>query len=475
MIIASFLFFLILFVVIGAASTLKSDKSHEDYLLAGRKVSPILVGLSAMATNNSGYMFIGAIGYTYSSGLESIWVMFAWMAGDFLASFFIHKKMRTVSEQRKSLSFGSLVATWDGHNFKWVRRLAGIITVFFLGAYAAAQFTAGSKALQVVFEWDLRVGSIIGSVIVLIYCLAGGIRASIWTDAAQTIVMFLAMILMLVVGVNEVGGFAVAVDKISALPESYLRLFPEKVTGLLAIGLFILGYVMGGVGIVAQPHIMIRFMSLDDSKNMSRARTYYYSFYLSFCLITFSVGLLARLIFPESAVLMKDGELALPMMTMTLLPDILIGLVLAGIFAASMSTADSQILSCSAAVTNDIAPERLSSVFATKIATVTVTLIALGISLLGSKSVFRLVLDAWSVLAAAFAPLIIVYALGEKLTEFKAMAIMIGSVAVAITWNKMGLGAIIYDSAPALTFGVVLHFAVLKHIPSKSGPTEESS
>ncbi|MDF1663967.1 MAG: sodium/proline symporter, partial [Planctomycetota bacterium] len=143
MIITSFIAFLILFVIIGAASTTKSDKSHGDYLLAGRKVSPLLVGLSAMATNNSGYMFIGAIGYTYLDGLESIWVMFAWMAGDFLASFFIHKKMRVISQERKSLSFGSLVSTWDGHNFKYVRILAGIITVFFLGAYAAAQFKAG--------------------------------------------------------------------------------------------------------------------------------------------------------------------------------------------------------------------------------------------------------------------------------------------------------------------------------------------
>ncbi|MDF1663968.1 MAG: sodium/proline symporter, partial [Planctomycetota bacterium] len=299
------------------------------------------------------------------------------------------------------------------------------------------------------------------------YCLAGGIRASIWTDAAQTVVMFLAMILMLFVGVSEIGGLTVALEKLSELPPGYLALFPEKVgTGVLAIGLFILGYVMGGVGIVAQPHIMIRFMALDDAKHMARARTYYYSFYLMFCLITFSVGLAARLIFPDTAAF--DKELALPMMTTRLLPDFLIGLVLAGIFAASMSTADSQILSCSAAVTNDIAPERMSSVFATKMATVFVTLVALGISLMGSDSVFTLVLDAWSMLAAAFAPLIIVYALGEKLTEFKALAIMIGSVAVAITWNKMGLGAIIYDAAPSIAFGVILHFAILKHLPSKT-------
>ena len=108
MIIASFVLFLLVFITIGALSALQSDRSSADYLLAGRNVSPSLAGISAMATNNSGYMFIGAIGYTYASGLESLWVMFAWMAGDFMASFFIHKKMRIVSQQRKSLSFGSM-------------------------------------------------------------------------------------------------------------------------------------------------------------------------------------------------------------------------------------------------------------------------------------------------------------------------------------------------------------------------------
>ena len=228
MIITSFVICLFLFVLIGAASTLKSDKSNADYLLAGRTVKPWLVGVSAMATNNSGYLFIGAIGYTYTSGLESLWVMFAWMAGDFMASCFIHQRIRIVSNKQKILSFGSMVATWHGQHFKKVRILAGIITVVFLGAYAAAQFTAGSKALYVIFGWDYGVGAFIGSVIVLIYCFAGGIRATIWTDAAQTVVMFIAMALMLVVGLNEIGGVEAFLLKLGDVSPTYLSLFPAN-------------------------------------------------------------------------------------------------------------------------------------------------------------------------------------------------------------------------------------------------------
>lgn len=468
MVITSFVIFLVMFVAIGVASTLRSDRSSVDYLVASRSVSPWLVGLSAMATNNSGYMFIGAIGYTYASGLESLWVMFAWMAGDFLASFFIHAKMRVVSQQRSNLSFGSLVATWGGHDFRKVRLLAGIITVLFLGAYAAAQFNASSKALYVVFGWDYSIGAILGSVLVLLYCLTGGIRASIWTDAAQVVVMFLAMAMMLVVGVQEIGGVEAFFARLGNVSPTYLNLFPATVgNGVLTIALFILGYVAGGVGIIAQPHVMIRFMALDDPGHMRKARTYYYSAYFAFCVLTFSVGLSARLIFPDTSAF--DPELALPMMTTALLPEILVGLVLAGIVAASMSTADSQILGCSAALTEDIAGQREGSVWFRRFATATVTMVALAISLFGIDSVFVLVLYAWSVLAAAFAPLIILYALGEKLTETKALLVMTSCTAIALGWRALGWGAIIYEVAPAMVFGILGYLMFIKPLLRESG------
>ena len=468
MIITSFVIFLAMFVAIGVASTLRSDRSSVDYLVASRSVSPWLVGLSAMATNNSGYMFIGAIGYTYASGLESLWVMFAWMAGDFLASFFIHAKMRAVSQQRSNLSFGSLVATWGGDDFRKVRLLAGIITVLFLGAYAAAQFNASSKALYVVFGWDYSIGAILGSVLVLLYCLTGGIRASIWTDAAQVVVMFLAMAMMLVVGVQEIGGVEAFFARLGNVSPTYLNLFPATVgNGVLTIALFILGYVAGGVGIIAQPHVMIRFMALDDPGHMRKARTYYYSAYFAFCVLTFSVGLSARLIFPDTSAF--DPVLALPMMTTALLPELLVGPVLAGIVAASMSTADSQILGCSAALTEDIAGQRGGSVWFRRFATAVVTMVALAISLFGIDSVFVLVLYAWSVLAAAFAPLIILYALGEKLTETKALLVMTSCTAIALGWRALGWGAIIYEVAPAMVFGILGYLMFIKPLLRESG------
>ena len=275
MVVYSFLFFLVIFVLIGVSSTLKSKKSNSDYLLAGHDIPPWLAALSAIATNNSGYMFIGMIGYTYTSGLQSIWLMVGWIFGDFIISFFVHKKLRQVTEKKNLLSFGGVLSRWqNGTDFRKLRLLVGLITVIFLGVYAAAQFKAGSKALHVLFGWDYSTGAIIGSIIVFLYCLSGGIRASIWTDAAQSIVMIFAMSMLFFVGVSEVGGFDQYITKLDAVSPGFLSLTP---TGLIldnSIGvfLFILGWIFGGFGVVGQPHIMIRFMTVNDAENINKIR-----------------------------------------------------------------------------------------------------------------------------------------------------------------------------------------------------------
>ena len=178
------------------------------------------------------------------------------------------------------------------------------------------------------------------------------------------------------------------------------------------------------------------------------------------------MGLSARLVFPDTSVF--DAELALPMMAVQLLPEVLVGLILAGVVAASVSTADSQILGCSAALTEDVIGKQDSSIELRRIATAVVTAIALGISLFAVSSVFTLVLYAWSVLAAAFAPLIIIYALGEKLRESTALILMLGCTVVALGWRALGLDTLMYDVGPAMVFGLGLYFFVIKPLQRRS-------
>lgn len=461
MIVASFLAFLLLFFGVGVASAFRARGSRTDYYLAGRNVSPWLAGLSAVATNNSGYMFIGVIGYTYATGLAAIWLMVGWILGDYLASLFIHRRLCEATGRTKEASFASVLAAWNGGGFAVWRRIAAIVMVVFLGAYAAAQISAGGKALQGVLDWDPKLGAVIVAAMILVYSAAGGIRASIWTDAVQSLVMLAAMSVLFVVGVAGVGGVDGALTQMAATP-GFLDLFPPDLLfpGALGIALFVIGWMFAGLSVIGQPHIMVRFMALDSPDNMNAARFWYYGYFTLFYALATGVGMLSRLYLPDLGGI--DAELALPSMAVELLPAVFVGMILAGIFAATMSTADSLVLSCSAALTHDLLPSRFEKQWEMKAATALVTVFALLIAVSGSRSVFSLVILAWSTLASAFAPLLAILVAGRRIPERAAIAAMIAGVAVALGWRQLGWHDMIYEGMPGILVGVAIAWALSK-------------
>lgn len=460
MIIASFLIILAIFLFVGLASARKATGERTDYYLAGQSVSPWLTGLSAVATNNSGYLFIGVIGYAYATGLSALWLMFGWIVGDYLGSTFIHRKLRNATGVTEEASFASVLSRWYGDDFIYWRRIAAVVMVLFLGAYAAAQISAGGKALEGVLDIDPRIGAVTVAAMIIAYSIAGGIRASIWTDAVQSISMLVALIILCVVAFYVQGGLGDAFAAMQPLDEGrYMNLLPESGelvgTGGLAFVFFVLGWLAAGFSVVGQPHVMVRFMALDDEKNMQRTRVWYYSFFVLFYILAAGLGLLSRLYLPELA--SDDTELALPRMALQLLPDVFVGLILAGIFAATMSTADSVVLSCSAAITHDLTPERLEHPYLLKGATAAVTIGALVIALSGNQSVFTLVILAWSTLAVAFAPLLTLYALNRRVSEKVAIGLMIGGIAIALIW-RYGLSwhGGIYEGLPGIFIPLII-------------------
>jgi len=350
-----------------------------------------MVALSAVATNNSGYMFIGMIGYTYIAGLSSMWIQVGWIVGDFMMSLFIHKKVRCLSQEKNIVSFSSILSNWTGDNYKILRMICGVITIIFLSIYAAAQLKAGSKALFVMLDWEYYIGAIMGAFIVLLYCFSGGIRASIWADSAQSFLMIAAMGILFITAIDQSGGVSMFIDKLRAVSPDYLSVMVQSDSSseLTATFLFLTGWMFAGFGVIGQPHIMVRFMTIDNPDNIKEARYYYYSWYSAFAILTIGAGLAARILIPETDGF--DAELALPTLSKQLLPEMLVGLVLAGLFAATISTADSQILSCCASLTNDFAKEgRKASYLVTKLGTLFITILALVIALNGGDSVFAL-------------------------------------------------------------------------------------
>ena len=491
----------------GLAARAKQDNT-EDYLLAGRSVSPWLTALSAVATNNSGYMFIGLIGYAYTSGFQAVWLQIAWVLGDYAAWRWVQKGVRRTSGAvgalsvsdwlgkgeapvRAGLSHGAdrsngsgsatapapdvgdsasgrsavvdpsaaddrkLVGAHVSHS-PWTVRASAFLTFLFLGGYAAAQLKAGSVSMEVLFGWPAHVGAIIGSVIIVVYCFSGGMRASIWTDAAQSLVMIVSMTLLAGMGFVKIGGFSGMMSALEQQSPELIALAPATTLG--GSLLFFCGFLFGGLGGLGQPHILSRVMALRSPDDIDRTRAYYFGWFVPFSLLALLVGLEARVLLSSllEASSKMGPEHALPLLSVELLPAGLVGLMLAGIFSATMSTADSQVLSCTAAITQDLFPRLRGNYRMAKYATLSTAVLALLIALYATQGVFELVLMAWSVLGATLAPLVILRSFNRRLSERLSLTMMGSGLLTVVLWRHLGLGSVVYEILP----GIVVPFLI---------------
>ena len=448
--------FLLAFVAIGLASVRASRATGADYYLASRSIPAPLAGLSAVATNNSGYMFIGVIGYTYATGLASVWLMLGWILGDYLASRWIHPRLRRVAAAGTELSFVGLISDWNGAAQPGLRRLLALLALVFLLAYTSAQLVAGSKALHGSFGWPLWSGTVLAATLVIAYSAAGGLRASIWTDAAQSVVMLAAMGVLLYTALGAAGGWSGARMELAGVGH-FLDWFPPGIAwpGVGGAALFALGWLFAGFSVIGQPHIMVRFMALSGDDRLTRTRCWYYTWFTLFYAMATGVGLLSRVLIADPGDF--DAELALPRLARELLHPVGLGLILAGVFAATLSTADSLVLACSAALARDLrgGAGHEEPLLRYKLSTVLVVLAALAWALSGSGSVFAIVIFSWSGLAAALGPLLVLRAWGLPVTfRNGALAAVLG-VATAVAWRLAGLHSGVYEGLPGILAGVL--------------------
>lgn len=466
-VVVSFTLFLVFFTAIGLLSARRSRKTTEDYLVASRSVNPWLTALSSVATNNSGFMFIGLIGFAYMDGFKAFWLQFGWIMGDLVAWLWIHRRIRSVSGQQRSNSVPALLGTDpDGGVNRIIVVFAAVLTFVFLGGYAGAQLKAGSTTLHVLFDWPESVGAIIGAIVVVAYCFAGGLRASIWTDAAQAVVMMLSMLILMGVAWSQVGGPGALYDALTAKDAALTD--PSGDLGFGTI-LYTIGFVFAGFGAVGQPHVVIRSMAIDAPESIPKARLIYFAWLIPFSFACIAVGLYANIMMPELTAGLTDlgqitaaAETALPQMAMKFLPQLLIGLTLAGIFAATMSTADSQILSCSAAITQDLVPRWKDSVTASKIATLAVAALALMIALFAAQGVFDLVLLAWAALGASIAPVLVVRVMGWPLTGAIGGTMMVAGIATVVAWGASPYADAMYKLLPGMVVPMLIYGVWLK-------------
>lgn len=427
----SFIGFLVLMVLVGMLSSSKAKAESGDYLLASRSVHPIVMALSMLSTNYSGFMFIGFIGYTYNVGISAVWYILTWAFGDLMAWLTIHKRLRDKSEEQDSNTITSFIGTGKKKSFPSLIKFSSLISFIFLSVYAAAQLKVSSKALHVMLDWDLNLGIIIAGVIVSLYCFSGGIRASIWTDVVQTIFMCAAMFLMSFLTISKCGGLNELMMSLKNIDPDLVSLVPEQTFWHFVI--FIFSMLLNGYGVIGQPHTMVRAMLINDSTQMGKARDIYFTLYLIFGIAALSVGLASRILLPDLSSV--DPELTLPILAEQYLPDLLVGFILAGIFSAAVSTADSQIISCSASLSQDLFPSLKKSYLFSKISSLLVAVIAICIALFSGQNVFTLTLVAWSSLAASLGPLMVLRCFDFKMDTKTSLTMVFFSILTVIIWR----------------------------------------
>jgi len=462
-IILSFLFFMFLFAGVGLASIRVKKDTTDDYLVAGRGMHPALAALSAVSTWNSGYMFIGAIGFTYMMGYNIIWMAIMSMLGQILAWAWLYKFIQKEGRDRGVRSLSSLVAEKAGAP---EAKLAAVLSVLFLSIYAAAQLTSGGKALLVMMGWPELVGILIGFVLVVAYCYAGGIRASIWTDAVQSCVMIVGSFILCWIALGNVGGISGLDSGLESQDPALTNIMPPDL--IFGLSMWAFAFFLGGLAVAGQPQVVSRVMTLGTDKDRKQAMIWFFVWQTPFLVLMTFIGLASRVIFSENDF---DPELGLPMLAMDTMPAVGVGMILASIFAATMSTADSQVLACTAAITDDIKPEWREDHKTTKKVTLFVAAFATAISVAGlyvpgGDSVFALVVLAVYGLGGVFVPLLIIRWAGYKPDTTHSISMMVAAFVGVIGWtillplvdvNWSGADGI-FPSVPGMGAAFLVHF-----------------
>ena len=453
----SFVLFMCFFAGVGLASMRVKQDTTDDYLVAGRGMHPALAALSAVSTWNSGYMFIGFIGFIFVQGYSGIWIGLVSTIGQAVAWIWLYKFIQKEGNERGVRSLSSLVSRTTGAP---EAKLAAILSVVFLAIYAAAQLVAGGVALRAMLGWSEVIGILIGFVLVVAYCYAGGIRASIWTDAAQSCVMIVGSTILCYVAVSEAGGFSGLHRTLESVDPGMVNLFPADLT--FGVTLWIGAFFLGGLGVAGQPQVVSRVMTLKDDKDRKQAAIWFFVWQTPFIALMFIIGLACRAIFLDLDA--SDAQDGLPLLAMEVLNPFLAGVILASIFAATMSTADSQVLACTAAITDDVKPEWSQEHKTTKrvtmVVAVFVTLIALG----GQQfpgfgdSVFALVVLAVYGLGGIFVPLLLIRMMGYEPDTEHTIWMMVAALSAVIVWSASGYGEDIFPSIPAMSSAFATHF-----------------
>lgn len=424
-----------------------------DYILGGRNLGPWTSALSASASDMSGWLLLGLPGAAYASGLSASWIAIGLLAGTWLNWLFMAPRLRVYSfKANNALTLPEFLEQRFRDKTNMLRVVSALFILLFFLFYTSSGLVAAGKLFETVFDLDYKFAVVIGTLAVMSYTMFGGFLAVSWTDLLQGLLMAVTLAIVPLWAMGELGGVSATFSSINDLNPNLLSWFSDVDGKALSI-MGIISAVAWGLGYFGQPHILARFAAIKSHKHIPTARRIAVIWSGLTLVCAMLIGLIGTVFIKGD---LSDGETIFMFMVNALFHPLIAGILLSAILAAIMSTADSQLLVSSSALTEDfyrsLFRKEASQKELVRVGRITVVIIAFAAMLLAldeDSSVLDLVSYAWAGFGGTFGPVLLLALFWKRSTALGAMAgIVIGGVTV-VTWGNMSGGIFeLYEIVP---------------------------
>lgn len=459
-----FLSYLVIVVLIGVLTARFASGSLGDFFLGGRRMKDYVVALSAVVSGRSAWLILGLSGIAYARGVSAVWAVVGYIVVELFLFLFVGKRLRRYTARGDDITLPDFFETRYKDHQHILRVVSVAIIVFFLIIYVSAQLKAGVKTFSSSFDLPDWISLLLTAGIVLIYTILGGFLAVSLTDVLQAIFMMIGLVGLPLVAVFKIGGLGRVV---SQLAETDALLLDPWALGLGGV----IGFLGIGLGSPGNPHILVRYMSVDNPAQLRRSALLGTMWNVLMAWGAIFVGLVGRAMYAtKSALPDKDPEKLYILLAESHFHPILFGFMIAAIFAAIMSTADSQLLVASSGIVRDIYQKLMrGATYLSERKMVTVSrcmvlilvLLAVGSSLIAEKLIFWLALLAWAGLGASFGPAVILSLFWARTTRWGILAGFVSGTVVTVIWGLFPvLKNVMYELVPGFIVSTLLVIVV---------------
>lgn len=468
-------------IAVGAICS-KKNKSTDDFYLGGRKLGPLVTAMSAEASDMSSWLLMGLPGVALLAGLpEATWTALGLAIGTYFNWLIVAKRIRRYSQHIGAVTIPDFFSRRYQDDKHLLSLIAALVIIVFFIPYTASGFNACGTLFSSLFGVDYFTAMIVSAVVIVLYTTLGGFLAASTTDLIQSIVMTIALIVVVCFGIHVAGGWDAVAANAQSLP-GYLNLTQgyDAATGTAASysGLTIASTLAWGLGYFGMPHILLRFMAIEDVKKLKTSRRVASIWVVISMGVAILIGIVGNGMIHAGAleelssadsqrIIIKIASL---ISTYGVIPAILAGLILSGILAATMSTADSQLLAAASSVSQDLVRDTLGVKLSDKMSMIIARCTVIVIAVIGviwareEGSVFTIVSFAWAGFGAAFGPVVLLALFWKRSNKWGALAGMIAGGVMVFAWKygvrPMGGLLDIYELLPAFVIAIVVNVVV---------------